>query len=113
MLSFAGALLDGGKGLISPATVVAMTTDRLTPEQRRGASAQLFLDGSGWGYGVQIVPAGNGSPARYGWAGGLGTLWYSWPDYGAAAVLLTQVLPPSQEHIAAFISRAEQVLLTT
>lgn len=113
MLRFAGALLDGGKGVISPAAVAAMTTDRLTPEQRRGASAQLFLDGSGWGYGMQIVPAGNGSPARYGWGGGLGTLWYSWPDYGAAAVLLTQVLPPSQELTTAFLIRAEQLLLTT
>lgn len=112
LLRFARALLDGGKGIISPATVSAMTTDRLTPEQRHGASAQMFLQGSGWGYGVQIVPAGDGSAARYGWGGGLGTLWYSWPDHGAAAVLLTQVLPLSQELISAFISRAEQVLAT-
>jgi len=112
LLRFAGALLDGGRGIISPATVTAMTTDRLTREQRRGASAQMFLQGSGWGYGVQIVPAENGSAARYGWGGGLGTLWYSWPDHGAAAVLLTQVLPPSQELISSFISRAEQVLTT-
>jgi CubicO group peptidase (beta-lactamase class C family) len=88
LLRFAGALLDGGKGIISPATVNAMTTDRLTAEQRRGASAQMFLHGSGWGYGVQIVPAENGSIARYGWGGGLGTLWYSWPDHGAAGCCL-------------------------
>lgn len=112
LLRFAGALLDGGEGIISPATVTAMTTDRLTAEQRRGACAQMFLHGSGWGYGVQIVPAENGSAARYGWGGGLGTLWYSWPDHGAAAVLLTQVLPPSQELISSFINRAEQVLAT-
>lgn len=112
LLRFAGALLDGGKGIIAPATVVAMTTDRLTSQQRRGASAQMFFDGSGWGYGVQIVPAENGSLARYGWGGGLGTLWSSWPHYGAAAVLLTQVLPPSEELISAFISRAEDVLTT-
>lgn len=92
--------------------VMAMTTDRLTPEQRRGASAQMSLHGSGWGYGVQIVAAENGSVARYGWGGGLGTLWYSWPDYGAAAVLLTQVLPPSEELISSFVSRAEHVLTT-
>lgn len=88
-----------------------MTTDRLTPGQRRGPSAQTFLGGAGWGYGVQVVPAGDdGSPARYGWGGGLGTLWYSWPDYGGAAVLLTQVLPPSSELIAAFITGAESIL---
>jgi len=112
LLRFAGALLDGGEGIVSPATVLAMTTDRLTPQQRSAASAQMFLQGSGWGYGVQIVPAENGSPARYGWGGGLGTLWYSWPDHGAAAVLLTQVLPPSEELISSFISRAEHVLTT-
>jgi CubicO group peptidase (beta-lactamase class C family) len=61
---------------------------------------------------VQIVHAENGSVARYGWGGGLGTLWYSWPDHGAAAVLLTQVLPPSEDLISSFISRAEQVLTT-
>lgn len=90
-----------------------MTTDRLTPEQRRGPSAQTFLDGSGWGYGVEVVPAGDdGSRARYGWGGGLGTLWYSWPDYGGAAVLLTQMLPPSAELIAAFITGAESALIS-
>lgn len=58
------------------------------------------------------MPAENGSAARYGWGGGLGTLWYSWPDHGAAAVLLTQVQPPSEELISSFINRAEQVLTT-
>lgn len=111
LLRFAGALLDGGKGVISPAAVSAMTTDRLTPAQRRGPSAQVFLGGFGWGYGVQVVPPGDdGSVARYGWGGGLGTLWYSWPDHGAAAVLLTQVLPPSTSLIEAFITGAERAL---
>lgn len=56
------------------------------------------------------VPAENGSAVRYGWGGGLGTLWYSWPDYGGAAVLLTQVLPPSEELITTFVHGAERVL---
>lgn len=42
MLRFARALLNGGSGVISPAAVAAMTTDRLTPEQRRGPSAEMF-----------------------------------------------------------------------
>ena len=103
LLRFAGARLHGGMGVLSPEAVSAMTTDRLTPGQRRGPSAQTFLGGAGWGYGVQVVPAGDDG-------GGLGTLWYSWPDYGGAAVLLTQVLPPSSELIAAFITGAESIL---
>jgi CubicO group peptidase (beta-lactamase class C family) len=41
--------------------------------------------------------------ARYGWSGGLGTVWYSWPDKRAAVVLLTQVLPPSAQLIRALL----------
>jgi CubicO group peptidase (beta-lactamase class C family) len=115
LLRFAEALLDDGAGVISAASVAAMTTDRLTAEQRRGPSAQTFLDGFGWGYGVQVAtPARDASVrlARYGWGGGLGTLWYSWPDQHAAAVLLTQVLPPSAELITAFVNEAERSLAT-
>jgi CubicO group peptidase (beta-lactamase class C family) len=111
LLRFAGSLLDGGAGVIAPAAVAAMTTDRLTPEQRAGPSAQIFLDGAGWGYGVQVVPANDESGPRYGWGGGLGTLWYSWPNHRAAAVLLTQVLPPSSELVATFVSAAERAVI--
>ena len=101
LLRFPEALLDGG------------SSDRLTPEQRLGPSAQTFLDGFGWGYEVQVAtPEHNASArlARYGWGGGLGTLWYSWADKRAAAVLLTQVLPPSAELITAFVNEAERSL---
>lgn len=60
LLRFAGALLDGGKGIISPATVTAMTTNRLTPAQRRGASAQMFLQGSGWATECRSCPPRTG-----------------------------------------------------
>jgi CubicO group peptidase (beta-lactamase class C family) len=111
LLRFAGALLDAGAGVIAPAAVAAMTTDRLTPEQRGGPSAQIFLDGAGWGYGVQVVPANDdASGPRYGWGGGLGTLWYSWPNHKAAAVLLTQVLPPSSELVSTFVTAAERAV---
>jgi CubicO group peptidase (beta-lactamase class C family) len=113
LLRFAEALLDDGCSVVSAASVTAMTTDRLTAEQRRGPSAQTFLGGFGWGYGVQVAtPEHDASVrlARYGWGGGLGTLWYSWPDKHAAAVLLTQVLPPSAELITAFVNEAERSL---
>jgi CubicO group peptidase (beta-lactamase class C family) len=105
-LTFATSLsMDGGLGS-------AMAVDRLTAEQRSGPSAQVVLDGEGWGYGVQTRPAGPGAPARYGWAGGLGTLWYSYPDHGISAVLMTQHLPPSPATIAALTDPLDAVLST-
>jgi len=108
LLRFAGMLLDRGDGVLTPSSVVAMTTDQLTPEQRAGPSASTFLDSGGWGYGVGVTqsPAGR----RYGWGGGLGTLWYSWPDHDLAAVLITQVLPPSAEMFDVFTSAVESSL---
>lgn len=113
LLRFAGALLDGGGNVLSAESVTAMTSDHLTVEQRTAPSALAFLDGSGWGYGVQVL-TGEHDPSvrrpRYGWGGGLGTLWYSWPAQRTAAVLLTQVLPPSRELIVAFTSGVDTVL---
>ncbi|HYO04990.1 MAG TPA: serine hydrolase domain-containing protein, partial [Mycobacterium sp.] len=43
LLRFASALLDGGAGVLTPGAVSAMTTDHLTPEQRRAPSALAFL----------------------------------------------------------------------
>jgi CubicO group peptidase (beta-lactamase class C family) len=110
LLRFAAALLAAGGGVLTADSVAAMTTDRLTAEQRRGPSAAVFLDGHGWGYGVQVINPGGGVLPRYGWGGGLGTLWYSWPEHGAAAVLLTQVLPPTGELVSAFTGAMESVL---
>ena len=113
LLRFASALLDGGRGVLSAGAVSAMTSDHLTPEQRQAPSALAFLGGSGWGYGVQVLTSEHDRSVRrprYGWGGGLGTLWYSWPDQRTAAVLLTQVLPPSPELIAAFTDGVDKVL---
>lgn len=105
LLRFAAMLLDGGGGLLERSTVSAMTTDRLSSAQRQGPSAATFLNGGGWGYGVGVAesPAGR----RYGWGGGLGTLWYSWPDHDCAVVLLSQVLPPSTGMFDAFTAEVE------
>jgi CubicO group peptidase (beta-lactamase class C family) len=113
LLRFAAALLDEGAGVIAPASVRAMTSDQLTDEQREAPSARSFLNGSGWGYGVEVTAEHqlrDGRPMRYGWGGGLGTLWYTWPEHRTAAVLLTQVLPPSGSIFDAFIAHAEALL---
>jgi CubicO group peptidase (beta-lactamase class C family) len=70
--------------------------------------ASSFLDSGGWGYGVGVVDGPVGR--RYGWAGGLGTLWYSWPDHDLAVVLLTQVTPPEAEVFEAFTRTVEREL---
>ncbi|MEJ2890853.1 serine hydrolase domain-containing protein [Actinomycetospora aeridis] len=109
LLRFAGMLLDDGGGLLDPAAVAAMTTDHLTPAQRVAPGAVPFLDGGGWGLGVGVV--GTAAGPRYGWAGGLGTLWYSWPDHDLAAVLVTQVFPPTASVFAAFTATVERALV--
>jgi CubicO group peptidase (beta-lactamase class C family) len=113
LLRFAAALLDGGAGVLSERSVALMTSDRLTSAERSGPSARTFLREGGWGYGMQVLtPAHSPSvpSARYGWAGGLGTLWYSWPERRAAAVLLTQMLPPSGTLFEAFTVAMERAL---
>ncbi|TCC56435.1 class A beta-lactamase-related serine hydrolase [Kribbella pittospori] len=81
--AFARMLLADGDGVLSPAAVAEMTTDQLTPAQRTAAADFLGPD-TGWGYGLSV---GGG---RYGWAGGLGTLWSTTPADGTISILLTQ-----------------------
>jgi CubicO group peptidase (beta-lactamase class C family) len=108
LLRFAGMLLDGGDGMLGAHAINAMTCDQLTARQRAGPSAATFLGSGGWGYGVGVRETRAGR--RYGWGGGLGTLWYSWPEHDLAAVLVTQVLPPSAEMFDAFTSAIEDGL---
>ncbi|HET6985847.1 MAG TPA: serine hydrolase domain-containing protein [Kribbella sp.] len=81
--AFARMLLAGGERVLSPAAVAEMTTDQLTPTQRAAAVDFLGPD-TGWGYGLSV---GGG---RYGWAGGLGTLWSTTPADETISILLTQ-----------------------
>jgi CubicO group peptidase (beta-lactamase class C family) len=81
--AFARMLVAGGDGVLSPAAVAEMTTDQLTPSQRAAAVDFLGPD-TGWGYGMSV------DGGRYGWAGGLGTLWSTTPADGTISILLTQ-----------------------
>lgn len=81
--AFAQMMLAGGNGILSGESVRQMTTDHLTADQRAAAVDFLGPD-TGWGFGVSV---GGG---RYGWAGGLGTLWATSPDQRTVVLLLTQ-----------------------
>jgi CubicO group peptidase (beta-lactamase class C family) len=81
--AFARMLLAGGDRILSPAAVAEMTADHLTAAQRTAAADFLGPD-TGWGYGLSV------SGDRYGWAGGLGTLWSTTPAEQTISILLTQ-----------------------
>ncbi|WP_392670075.1 serine hydrolase domain-containing protein [Streptomyces sp. LN785] len=91
-LAFARMLLADGGGLLSPASVRQMTTDRLTPAQREASA--LFIEGQGWGFGgsvdVEQVDPWN-VPGRYGWVGGTGTTAHLSPSTGAVTIMLSQL----------------------
>jgi CubicO group peptidase (beta-lactamase class C family) len=82
----------GGRRLLSPASVRQMTTDQLTPAQRKAGA--LFLEGQGWGFGGSVDVALT-EPwnvlGRYGWVGGTGTAAHVTPSTGAVTILLSQV----------------------
>jgi len=90
MLLGHGAL--GGRRVLAPESVRAMTTNQLTTAQR--AAGGLFLGEQGWGYGGSVdIEATNpwNVPGRYGWVGGTGTSAHIIPATRSVAILLTQV----------------------
>jgi len=108
MWAFVSMMLAGGAHagdhLLSPASVAAMTQNRLTAEQR--ASARLFLRDGGWGYCMGTVAPFEGEPRApwgFGWAGGTGTTWRSDPVRGLTGILLTQRAMTSPESPAVFV----------
>lgn len=94
-LKFARMLLGGGKlgevRVLAPETVAAMTTNRLTPEQRKRlpfGGPEGYWDGQGFGLGVAIKDVadvvtpelGIASVGTYGWPGVFGTWWSNDPQ---------------------------------
>lgn len=91
-VAFATMLRRGGDGLLSPATVAAMTTNRLTAAQLATGPGPDGSAGWGLGVGVQLRPAATGhSAGTYGWSGGLGSQWDNDPARDLTGVLLTDV----------------------
>ncbi|GAA4982239.1 serine hydrolase domain-containing protein [Kineococcus glutinatus] len=94
LLALFTALLAGGRGVLSAASVVAMTSDQLTPAQRAAAGDGLD-PGTSWGLhtGVTVEPVRAwDTVGRFGWSGGLGTTAYADPAHDLVAVLMTQRL---------------------
>jgi CubicO group peptidase (beta-lactamase class C family) len=86
LMKFGQMLLNGGAGVLAPATVAEMTRDQLTPAQHAAVWPGFsFLDGRGWGYGLSVLDDG-----RYSWDGGLGTAWSNIPGQDLCVVVLTQ-----------------------
>src|SRR5229473_6518214 len=84
----------GSERILSRPSVETMTTDQLTPEQKAVSGlVPGYFDGHGWGFGVSVVTRRDdiaAVPGRYGWAGGLGTSWYSDPREEMVIILMTQ-----------------------
>jgi CubicO group peptidase (beta-lactamase class C family) len=83
---------DGGR-LLSRTSIEMMTTDQLTAEQKQesGPFAPYFAN-HGWGLGTSVVTErdGFGEPVgRFGWNGGLGSVWYADPSEDLDMILMT------------------------
>lgn len=85
-----GKTVDGRR-LLSDASLRTMTTDQLTPEQRKDGALILGAY-RGWGHmGVYVEPSPEGVPAgAYGWDGGFGTSWFNDPSRDLTVILMTQ-----------------------
>lgn len=95
LLAFGRFLLAGGehagRSLLSPASVAAMTRDQITPAQKAiSPFFPGFWETHGWGYGLGLTLAPDGTVRRYGWGGGLGTDFACEPGRRLLAVLLSQ-----------------------
>ncbi|MGD9526150.1 serine hydrolase domain-containing protein [Pseudonocardia sp.] len=92
VLRFHTAMADGGGPVLAPAQVALLTSDALTPEQRRDAGGFLG-PGTSWGLGTGVDIAAVEpwqAPGRWGWTGGTGTDAKVDPMRDAVSVLLTQ-----------------------
>jgi CubicO group peptidase (beta-lactamase class C family) len=88
----------GGERCLSRKTIELMTTDFLTPAQRKMPFLGWEMWGPrGFGLGVSIIDnpgrqAGLGSIGRYGWGGAFGTAWSNDPKENLSAIMMVQLL---------------------
>jgi CubicO group peptidase (beta-lactamase class C family) len=96
-LAFGTMMLGGGRHagvrVLSRPSVEIMTSDQLTAEDKAasGAFAPYFAS-HGWGFGMSVVTRRGdiGEPVgRFGWNGGLGSIWYADPREDLVIILMT------------------------
>jgi CubicO group peptidase (beta-lactamase class C family) len=105
-LAFARMLLQGGEidgtRVMSEESIQLMTTNRLTPAQRRNLQFGIpFFMGQGFGLGLSVVTdarrnawMGAGRQGAFGWPGLFGGWWQVDPAQQSVMVWLQQTLPP-------------------
>jgi len=86
----------GGTRILSRPSIVLMTSDHLSPEQRApwGMNGSYF-DSHGFGFGMSVVTHFSdysGSVGTFGWDGGMGTTWYCDPREHMVSILMTQAM---------------------
>jgi CubicO group peptidase (beta-lactamase class C family) len=88
LYAFARMLQRGGGSVLSAASVAAMTTDQLTPQQKAyGALGPDFFTHQSWSYGQAVRDDGS-----FGWDGGLGTSWLVDTERDLIVIVLTNRL---------------------
>jgi CubicO group peptidase (beta-lactamase class C family) len=103
---FADLLLNGGGGVLSRASVTAMMTEQLRPDQLAELPELAAFglggsgDGLGFGLGGAVVraPSASGVPTvegEYSWGGAASTTFWVDPRNRLSVVFMTQVVPPS------------------
>jgi CubicO group peptidase (beta-lactamase class C family) len=105
-LAFARMLLQGGEldgtRVLSENSIRLMTTNRLTPVQRRTLQFGIpFFMGQGFGLGVSVIDdagrnawMGTGREGAFGWPGLFGGWWQADPAEQTVMLWLQQTLPP-------------------
>jgi CubicO group peptidase (beta-lactamase class C family) len=105
-LAFARMLVQGGENsgtrVLSEASLRLMTTNRLSPAQRRNLQFGIpFFMGQGFGLGLSVIDdakrnawMGAGRPGAFGWPGLFGGWWQADPAQQSVMVWLQQTLPP-------------------
>ena len=96
-LAFGQMMLRYGKyengRVLSRPSVELMITDQLKPGQKANSGAFAgYFDNHGWGLGLSVATRRDeiGEPVgRFGWNGGLGTVWYADPSEDLVTILMT------------------------